>query len=282
MTPKHGVLITGGSGFLGRGLTRRILDSGECSRVCIFSRNEFNQASMRADFDNDQRLRWFIGDVRDRDRLEHAMESVQYVIHAAALKRIEVGAMNPDEMVKTNVTGSVNVIEAARRAGVQKVLLVSSDKAFEPVSPYGQTKALAESLFLTATNFAPYGPAFSVVRYGNVAGSTGSVIPTWRRILKTSDTVPVTDPECTRFYMTLEQAVELVLGTLARMKGGELAIPKLPAYRLGDLAEAMCARMDVRGIGEWEKRHESMQAGNSSDKARRMSVDELREAIANV
>jgi UDP-N-acetylglucosamine 4,6-dehydratase len=278
---RHGVLITGGAGFLGRGLTRRLLDTG-CERVCIYSRNEYSQAQMRAEFKDDQRLRWFIGDVRDVDRLERAMESVVSVIHAAALKRIEVGAMNPDEMVKTNVLGSQNVIDASRRAGVSRVLLVSSDKAFEPVSPYGQTKALAESLFLTANKVSPWGPQYAVCRYGNVAGSTGSVIPTWRRILEEGDTVPVTDPDCTRFYMTRDEAVSLVLNTLNSMTGGELAIPELPAFRLGDLAQAMGAKMDVRGIGDWEKRHESMKPGVSSDRAPRMSVAQIREAIAHV
>lgn len=287
--PKIGVLITGGTGYLGHGLVRRLLEQG-CQRICIYSRGEYAQARMRAEFENDARLRWFIGDVRDQQRLERAMESVETVIHAAALKRIEVGAYNPDEMVKTNVLGSQNVIEAARRAGVQKVLLVSSDKAFEPVSPYGQSKALAESLFLAANDMSPYGPRFAVTRYGNVAGSTGSVIPTWRQIKeKWSDAivwpkvkVPVTDPECTRFYMTRDQAVELVLTTLRDMVGGELAIPDLPAFRLGDLAAAMDVDMDIRGLGAFEKKHEGMGPGNTSDMARRMDVSELREALVHV
>jgi UDP-N-acetylglucosamine 4,6-dehydratase len=287
--PKIGVLITGGTGYLGHGLVRRLLEQG-CQRICIYSRGEYAQARMRAEFENDARLRWFIGDVRDQQRLERAMESVETVIHAAALKRIEVGAYNPDEMVKTNVLGSQNVIEAARRAGVQKVLLVSSDKAFEPVSPYGQSKALAESLFLAANDMSPYGPRFAVTRYGNVAGSTGSVIPTWRQIKeKWSEAivwpkvkVPVTDPECTRFYMTRDQAVELVLTTLRDMVGGELAIPDLPAFRLGDLAAAMDVDMDIRGLGAFEKKHEGMGPGNTSDMARRMDVAELREALVHV
>lgn len=278
---RSGVLITGGTGYLGHGLVKRLLADG-VHRICIYSRNEYAQARMRTTFDNDARLRWFIGDVRDQERLERAMESVESVIHAAALKRIEVGAMNPDEMTKTNVIGSMNVVEAARKSGVQKVLLVSSDKAFEPVSPYGQTKALAESLFLTANDVAPYGPRYSVVRYGNVAGSTGSVIPTWRDILTRSSAVPVTDPDCTRFWMSRDEAVELVLTTLREMRGGELEIPELPAFRLGDLAEAMDAELDVKGLGAWEKRHESMNHGNSSDKARRLTVGELRERLAGV
>src|SRR5262245_28460613 len=176
----HGsVLITGGSGFLAHGLVHQLLADG-CERICLYSRGEYAQAQMRYAFDDDKRLRWFIGDVRDEDRLEVAMDGVDSVIHAAALKRIEVGAYNPEEMYKTNVVGSRNVIHAARRAGVKKAVLVSSDKAFEPVSPYGQTKALAESLFLGANAVMPNGPRFAVCRYGNVAGSTGSVIPTWK------------------------------------------------------------------------------------------------------
>lgn len=274
-----GVLITGGTGYLGHGLARKLLADG-AMRVCIYSRGEFAQSKMRAALNDDNRLRWFIGDVRDRQRLERAMDGIDTVIHAAALKRIEVGRYNPDEMLKTNVDGSWNVIEAAREAGALKVVLVSSDKAFEPISPYGFTKALAEALFLSANDISPRGPRYAVCRYGNVAGSTGSVIPTWREVLKLGGGVPVTDPECTRFYMTLDEAVELVLRTAMEMRGGEVEIPSLPAYRLGDLAEAMGAVMCVKGLREFEKRHEAMAPGNSSDKARRMSVEELRGAIA--
>lgn len=275
------VLITGGSGFLGHALVERLLD-GRCERICIYSRGEYAQARMRAAFNDDKRLRWFIGDVRDSDRLERAMQSIDTVIHAAALKRIEVGAYNPDEMVKTNVMGTLNVIQAARRTGVMKALLVSSDKAFEPVSPYGQSKAIAESLFLTA-NDPQYGPRFSVVRYGNVAGSTGSVIPTWRELLSRQTRVPVTDPTCTRFYMTRDEAAKLVLDTIATMRGGELAVPELPAYELGDLAQALGASgLEIKGLGAWEKKHESMDSGKCSKDARRLSVDELRELLEGV
>lgn len=270
------VLITGATGFLGRGLVDRLLADG-CERICIFSRGEYAQFQMRRQFKDDPRLRWFVGDVRDRDRLELAMERVESVIHAAALKRIEVGANQPGEMVKTNVTGSQNVIEAARRLGVAKVLLISSDKAFEPVSPYGQTKALAESLFLTANNIFPHGPRFSVVRYGNVWNSTGSIVPTWRELIAGgAQSVPVTDPSCTRFFMRLGEAVDLVLDTLRDMKGGEVSIPQLPAYEVGDLVAAFGTEANVIGLRQWEKRHEAMRDGVRSDLARRMSVDELR------
>lgn len=274
----NSVLITGGTGYLGHGLVERLLRDGY-QRICIFSRGEFQQAQMRAEFGNDSRLRWFIGDVRDASRLERAMEGVQEVIHAAALKRIEVGAMNPDEMKKTNIDGSMNVIEAARRAGVEKCLLVSSDKACQPVSPYGLSKAYAESLFLTAHNVSPGGPIYAAVRYGNVWGSTGSIVPMWREMLKKTDTVPVTAPDATRFFMWRAEAVRLVLDTLRDMKGGELAIPDLPAYRVGDLAEAMGARMRVIGMGEFEKLHESMRPGETSEHAPRMTVSDLRVAL---
>ncbi len=237
---------------------------------------------MRRAFREDARIRFFIGDVRDRDRLELAMERVDWVIHAAALKRIEVGAYNPSELVKTNVIGSQNVIDAARRQGVAKALLISSDKAFEPISPYGQSKALAESLFLTANNIYPHGPRYSVVRYGNVWRSTGSVVPLWKEILAAgSKSVPVTDVLATRFFMRLDEAVDLVLGTLRTMKGGETRVPQLPAYMVGDLAVAMGAEMDIRGLPEHEKLHESMANGVRSNLAQRMSVEELKWELEN-
>jgi UDP-N-acetylglucosamine 4,6-dehydratase/5-epimerase len=277
------VLITGGSGAFGTACAKRLLTMHRLSpdRIAIYSRSEHRQAEMMRQLaDRWERLRFFIGDVRDRDRLRRAMEDIQVVIHAAALKRIEVGAYNPLEVKKTNIDGAANVIEAAHDAGVSKVVALSSDKAFEPISPYGTSKAFAESLFTAANNArGRMGPRFAVVRYGNVWNSTGSVVPTWRTILENSDTVPVTDPECTRFYMTMDEAVGLVLDTVETMHGGEIAIPSLPAYRLGDLAEAMGAKMDIRGLPAYEKLHESMGPGNSSDKARRMSVAELKEIL---
>jgi len=278
--PRNGVLITGGTGYLARGLVKRLLLEG-ADRICIYSRGEFAQARMRREFGDDARLRWFIGDVRDRDRLERAMERCEYVIHAAALKRIEVGAYCPEEMIETNVRGSQNVIWAARRSGVRKVLLVSSDKAFEPVSPYGLSKAMAEYLFTTANDLSPYGPRYAVVRYGNVWRSTGSGVPTWLEMLDRGERkLPVTDPECSRFFMRLDQAVDLVLGTLQTMTGGEVEVPELPAYRVGDLIDALGAEMEVIGLPQHEKLHEAMRPGLSSDLARRMTVAELRRALA--
>lgn len=284
------VLITGGSGAFGTAFARRLLQISNCipNRIAIYSRGEHRQAEMGrelAPFDlpppNVCRMRYFIGDVRDQDRLRRAMDGIEVVIHAAALKRIEVGAYNPLEVKKTNIDGAANVIEAATDAHVGRVVALSTDKAFEPISPYGTSKAFAESLFLAANNARGWkGPIFSVVRYGNIWNSTGSVVPTWRKMLETGSVVPVTDPECTRFFMTLDQAVDLVFDTAMHAVGGETIIPDLPAYRLGDLAEAMGAKMDIRGLPDWEKRHESMGPGNSSDMARRMTVDELREALA--
>ena len=275
------ILITGGTGAFGTAFTERLLRDGLASRICIFSRGEYRQFQMRQQFKDDKRLRFLIGDVRDRWRLTRAMEGVDVVVHAAALKRIEVGFYNPVEMVRTNVDGAVNVIEAAHDAHVKKVVALSSDKAFQPVSPYGQSKALAESIFLAANNASGKdGPRFAITRYGNVFGSTGSVGPVWSQMLEDgAEAVPVTDPDCTRFFMRMDQAVDLVLETIATMKGGEISIPDLPALRLGDLAEAMKAKTIKIGLPEWEKRHESMDEKRCSATARRMTIDELRAAL---
>lgn len=294
------VLITGGSGAFGTAFANFLLGLTATvpARIVIYSRSEHRQAELRRQLEADHptaphRMRYFIGDVRDRDRLKRAMEGIEIVVHAAALKRIEVGAYNPLEVKKTNIDGAANVIEAATDAHVTRVVGLSTDKAYQPVSPYGTSKAFAESLFLAANNTRGWnGPLFAICRYGNIWNSTGSVVPTWRKIIADQypfadgtigngqlPVVPVTDPECTRFFMTMTEAVDLVFKTAMHMTGGEINIPTLPAYRLGDLAEAMGARMDVRGLPAFEKRHESMGPGNSSDKARRMSVAELREAL---
>ena len=270
------ILITGGSGFLGRALTKHWRDE---HTVCVYSRGEAAQAALEPH----PNVRKFIGDVRDRDRLLRAMDRCDVVIHAAALKRIEVGRYNPDEMVKTNVAGTMNVIDAAQDEGVDRVLYVSTDKAWRPISAYGLSKALGEAMFLAANDTVAYQkPRFAAVRYGNVMGSTGSVIPIWRKQLAEKGRVTITDPEVTRFWMSVDEAVALIDNTIETMQGGELAIPTLPSFRLGDLAAAMDAGYDVTSLPEWEKVHEGMSDMNRSDNARRMSVDEIRERLKEV
>ena len=277
------ILVTGGTGTFGRAFTEHLLRNTGIERICIYSRSEHMQADMAQNLmpEDLERMRFFIGDVRDLPRLRRAMTGVTAVVHAAALKRIEVGHYNPVEMVKTNVNGAINVIEAAQDANVQKVVALSTDKAFEPVSPYGQTKALAESLFLAANDqVAEGGPRFAVVRYGNIWRSAGSVVPKWERLSALNhQRVPITDPNCTRFFMTTDQACELVHLTVRDMKGGEIAIPDLPAYKLGDLARAMRVKTDKIGLPSWEKLHESMSADKCSKDAPRMTVDDLKEEL---
>lgn len=273
------ILITGGTGYFSRHFVRYLLDNNLADRICVYSRDEYKQSVMKHDFVDD-RMRYFIGDVRDIRRLTRAMHGVDTVIHAAALKRIEVGQYAPEEMVQTNVGGAMNVVDAAYSAGVDKVVALSTDKAYQPISPYGQSKAMAESLFLAA-NATHNGPKYAVVRYGNVWRSTGSIVPVWEDLLaRGNPRVPVTDPDCTRFFMTANQACELVHDTIKTMYGGELVIPEdLPAYRVGDLAEAMGAEMAVGVLPPWEKLHEGMKDGVTSDKARRMTIAELQEAL---
>jgi UDP-N-acetylglucosamine 4,6-dehydratase/5-epimerase len=279
---EQNILVTGGSGFFGRGFVLRALELG-AKRVCVYSRGEYVQHLMRQGFRNDPRLRFFIGDVRDANRLRRAMEGVNLVVHAAALKRVEVGEYDSCEMARTNVYGAMNVIKAAHEAGVRKVVALSTDKAFHPVNAYGATKLVAEKLFLAANNDrGADGPIFAVTRYGNVAGSTGSVIPTWLAAKARGQTVELRDPDATRFWMTLDEAVALVVNTASSMRGGELVVPQLPAYRLGDLAEAMGVSYAVTQLQPGEKLHESMCDGNSSEHARRMSIPELKEALTHV
>lgn len=285
------VLITGGTGFLGRALVKELLQRGT-ERICIFSRDEAKQAAMRAQIqDPDARLHFFIGDVRDRQRLTRAMHGVQTVIHAAALKRVEVGEYNPGEMVKTNVLGTMNVIEAAFDVmGIHtapRVVYISSDKACQPLNAYGASKLMGEKLVLGAHNTrGRYGPILSAVRYGNVAGSTGSVIPTWRAAIREGKGgYWITEPDATRFWMTVEQAVNLVLDVAENSEGGKLHVPDLPAYRLGDLAIAMDLPRPVRvtGLEPGEKAHERMlEYGPDSEHVRRMTIDELREGLAKL
>lgn len=278
------ILLTGGTGTFGRAFTRRALELG-AQKIRIFSRGEHAQAEMREEFEDDQRLRWFIGDVRDRDRLKKAMRGAYIVVHAAALKRVEVGYYNPTEMVRTNIEGTINVVETACSSALNlQALYISSDKAFQPVSPYGYSKAMGESIVAAAIEATTRRtPKFGMVRYGNIAGSNGSVIPKWRKIIASgSGTVPVTDPDCTRFWMTIDQAVDLVINTLDRENFGHEPypiIPELPAYKLGDLAKAMRVDTKIIGLPPYEKKHESMAEGVCSNNVERLSVMDLKEKL---
>lgn len=236
---------------------------------------------MRAEFGDDPRLRFFVGCVRDKERLKRAMYGIDLVLHAAALKRVETCEYNVFEAIGTNVLGSENVVEASIDAGVKRVVFLSTDKACNPTTSYGYTKALAENIFLSAHHYAgAKGPIFGVTRYGNVTSSTGSVVPTWKKLIaQGAKEVPVTDPDCTRFHMTLDEAVRLVLNTAQSMKGGEVAVPNLPAYRLGELAQAMGVHMNIIGLPPGQKKHEEMSPGESSQYARRMTISEIQEAI---
>jgi UDP-N-acetylglucosamine 4,6-dehydratase len=212
------VLITGGTGSLGKALVSQLLTNRTVRRIAVFSRDELKQHNMRAEFGDDSRLRWFIGDVRDLERLKRAFHGVDYVIHAAALKQVDTGEYNPMEFIKTNVLGSQNVIDAAIETGVKRVVALSTDKASSPINLYGATKLTADKLFVAANNYGhTYGTTFSVVRYGNVMGSRGSVIPFFQQLASEGKTLPITDFRMTRFWISIEHAVKFVLDSLELM-----------------------------------------------------------------
>jgi UDP-N-acetylglucosamine 4,6-dehydratase len=253
------VLITGGTGSFGRALTERLLKS-EVRRIAIFSRDELKQLQMKNDF-KDNRLRFFLGDIRDGSRLDIALHNVDFVVHAAALKQVDTGEYNPMEFVKTNVVGSQNVIDACIRNGVKKVVALSTDKASSPINLYGATKLTADKLFSAANNYShAYGTTFSIVRYGNVMGSRGSVIPYFKQLAIEGKHFPITDKRMTRFWITLNQAVEFVLETFEIMQGGELYVPRIPSMKIMDLARAIKEdfRYEEVGIRPGEKLHEEM------------------------
>ncbi len=259
------ILITGGTGSFGKCFTRYALEHYNPKKIIIYSRDEFKQFNMENDFrkyDPDHKLRFFIGDVRDRDRMERAFENVDYVIHAAALKQVPACEYNPDEAIKTNIHGAQNVIDAALKTGVKKVVALSTDKAVNPVNLYGGTKLVSDKLFIAANAYVgAKDTCFSIVRYGNVAGSRGSVIPFFESLIEQGKTeLPITDLRMTRFWISLEQGVELVIKALEEAKGGETFISKIPSFKITDLAEAMlpgCTKKEV-GIRPGEKLHEVM------------------------
>lgn len=255
------ILITGGTGSFGRQFVRTILARYKPRRVVVFSRDELKQYEMQQDF-SAPCMRYFIGDVRDRDRLAVAMRGVDYVIHAAALKQVPAAEYNPMECIKTNIHGAENVIQAALEANVTRVIALSTDKAANPINLYGATKLASDKLFVAANNMAGgHSTRFAVVRYGNVVGSRGSVVPLFRRLIDNgTDALPITDARMTRFWISLDEGVEFVLKNFARMDGGEIFVPKIPSVRIVDLANAMAPEMPTRiiGIRPGEKLHEVM------------------------
>ncbi len=255
------MLITGGTGSFGKAFIRYALDNLNPRRLVIYSRDELKQYEVRQLFRDDPRLRWFIGDVRDESRLLRALHNIEYVVHAAALKQVDTAEYNPFEFIKTNVLGSQNVIEASIDAGVKKVVALSTDKASSPINLYGATKLTADKLFITGNHYAAaYDTRFSVVRYGNVMGSRGSVIPFFAKLAAEGQPLPITDLRCTRFFITLKQAVEMVVETFGLMQGGELLVPRIPSMKVTDLAHAIAPGAELVDVGlrPGEKLHEEM------------------------
>ena len=261
MLTNKNVLVTGGTGSFGREFIATVLEHHRPRRLVVFSRDELKQFEMQQHLD-DPRLRWFIGDVRDGARLHQAMDGVDLVVHAAALKQVPTAEYNPMECAKTNIHGAENVIQAALHCNVEKVVALSTDKAANPVNLYGATKLVSDKLFVAANNVAGEGRTrFSVVRYGNVVNSRGSVAPLFRKLIgEGAAHLPITDERMTRFWITLRQGVDFVLKSFERMQGGEIFVPRIPSIRITDLARAMAPDMPLKtvGIRPGEKLHEVM------------------------
>lgn len=261
----HDVMITGGTGSFGQAFSRYLLDHCTPSRLIIFSRDEAKQFDMAERFRDHPKfdcLRFFIGDVRDIERLEMAMRGVSFVIHAAAMKQVPTAEYNPFECIRTNVHGAENVVLATIRTGVKKIVALSTDKAANPINLYGASKLASDKIFIAANNLSGAdGPRFTVVRYGNVVGSRGSVVPYFDTLIARGvDKLPITDPRMTRFWITLEQGVAFVLSSLEMMKGGEIFVPKIPSMKITDLAKTIAPQLEqvVVGIRPGEKLHEVM------------------------
>ncbi len=255
------ILITGGTGSFGKILTKKILNNYKPKKIIIYSRDELKQFDMQLE-NKSEKIRFFIGDVRDKDRLEIAMRDVNYVVHAAALKQVPAAEYNSMEWIKTNIYGADNVINAAIKNKVEKVLALSTDKAALPINLYGATKLASDKLFVSANNIVGSNKTrFSVVRYGNVAGSRGSVIPFFKKIIESNlSYIPITDSEMTRFWITLDESVNFVINCFELSKGGEIFVPKIPSIKITDLAKAMAPnlRQEIIGIRPGEKIHEVM------------------------
>jgi len=255
------VLITGGTGSFGRKWVGNLLKNFKPRRLVVYSRDELKQYEMQQEFDQPA-MRYFIGDVRDGERLRTAMKGIDFVIHAAALKQVPAAEYNPMECIKTNVHGAENVIQAALEADVEKVIALSTDKAAQPINLYGATKLASDKLFIAANNMAGgHRTMFSVVRYGNVVGSRGSIVPLFNRLIADgADHLPITDPRMTRFWISLQQGVDFVRKSFERMSGGEIFVPMIPSVRISDLAAAMAPDLPTKviGIRPGEKLHEIM------------------------
>ena len=258
------LLVTGGTGSFGRQFVRTILERYKLRRLVILSRDEQKQYEMAQTLGNtgENALRYFIGDVRDVDRLEMAMRGVDCVVHAAALKHVPTAEYNPFECIRTNVHGAENIVNAALRCDVEKVVALSTDKAVNPINLYGASKLASDKIFVSANNLSGFdGPKFSVVRYGNVLGSRGSVVPFFRKLIReNADSLPITDMRMTRFWITLQRGVDFVLQSLAEMDGGEIFIPKIPSMTIVDLARIMAPDLPTHEIGirPGEKLHETL------------------------
>lgn len=257
------VLVTGGTGSFGNAFTRYALENYDPTKIIVYSRDEYKQFVMRNNFkEYDDKIRYFIGDVRDEARLRRALNGVDYIVHAAALKQVPACEYNPMEAVKTNVEGAMNVVNAALDCGVEKVVALSTDKAVNPVNLYGGTKLVSDKLFVAANAYrGSSGATFSVVRYGNVAGSRGSVIPFFHKLIESgAQELPITDFRMTRFWISLDEGIQLVIKALKEAKGGETFISKIPSFKVTDLATAMAPELKQVevGIREGEKLHECM------------------------
>nr|WP_221379686.1 UDP-N-acetylglucosamine 4,6-dehydratase (inverting) [Actinoplanes polyasparticus] len=261
------ILVTGATGSFGKAFLNYALTHLDPQRIVVFSRDELKQYELRQMFGDDSRLRFFLGDIRDKARLDRAMHNIDYVVHAAALKQVDTAEYNPSEFVETNINGSQNVIDAAIDKGVKKVVALSTDKASSPINLYGATKLVADKLFIAGNHYAATHPTrLAVVRYGNVMGSRGSVVPLFRKLAAEGKSLPITDKRMTRFWITLPQAVKFVVDSFDVMQGGELFVPRIPSMKILDLVEAVAPNSATHemGVRPGEKLHEEMIASDDS------------------
>jgi len=272
MFRKKNILITGGTGSFGKNFVNKILSQHKPKKIIVYSRDELKQYQMMEDFKKSSKnfklLRFFIGDVRDYDRLSLALQDVDFVVHAAALKQVPAAEYNPTEFIKTNIFGAENVIKACLKNNVKKVIALSTDKAVNPINLYGGTKLVSDKLFVSANNYVgKKNISFSVVRYGNVAGSRGSVIPLFKEISRKKNSFPITDKRMTRFWITLSEGVDFVIKSFQRMRGGEIFVPIIPSIKITDLAKAINPKLKIKivGLRPGEKINELMCSVDESD-----------------